>query len=573
MTDLPTSITVSSTAPSTLLHCFLQWETEMPERVYLTQPRPDGSVADYTWSEVGEQARRVAAYLTSLALPPKSSIVIFGKNSAHWIIADIAIWMAGHVSVPVYSTANAETLAYVLAHCEAKLMFVGRLDGDAKGWDAVRAGLPAALPVVSLPMSARHEGPTWDDIVRDSAPAAHIALPQADEMATIIYTSGSTGQPKGVVHSFRAMCETPRGSHVLINKGRGASHSERMLSYLPLAHTAERQGVEAASLCHGFRVFFNDSLETFAADLRRARPTIFLSVPRLWVKFYQAVAKKMSPRKQRIAFRIPVVSGLLKKKLLTALGLDQVHTAYTGSAALPEDVLQWYRSLGLELLEGYGMTENFAYSHFNRPGNTARGYVGECLPGVQAKLGDNGEVLLKSPGQMIGYFKAPELTQESYTADGFFRTGDRGEMDSTGRLRIIGRVKEEFKTAKGKYVAPSPIEARLADHPRLESVCVTGPGRPQPFALAVLNDMTRQELANGLDHDTLGRELEAWIEEINAHAEPHERLEKLIVVKEPWTIDSGLLTPTLKIRRSVIEERMLPRLAACERLPGKVVFE
>jgi len=560
--------------PPTLLHSFLKWEAEIPGQVYLTQPQPDGGVIDYTWGEVADQARRMAAHLRSMALPPKSSIVIFGKNTAHWIIADLAIWMAGHVSVPLYPTANAETVAYVLDHCDAKLMFVGRLDGDARGWASVRIAVSMALPLVNLPLSAREEGTGWDEIVRGTAPLADIVMPQPDDIATIMYTSGSTGRPKGVIHSFGAMCTTPRRASVLIDRGRGASHADRMLSYLPLAHTAERQGVEAASLCHGFRVFFNHSLETFAADLRRARPTIFLSVPRLWIKFYQAVAEKMSPRKQRIAFRIPGVAGALKKKLLTALGLDAVHTAYTGSAALPEDVLAWYRSLGLELLDGYGMTENFAYSHFNRPGKAARiGYVGECLPGVEARLDANGEILVKSPGQMIGYHKATEETRQCYTPDGFFHTGDRGELDAQGRLRIIGRVKEEFKTSKGKYVAPSPIEARLVDHPRLESVCVTGPGRPQPFALAVLSDATRQELANGLAKGELAKELEAWLDAVNAHAEPHERLDKLIVMKEPWTIEGGFLTPTLKIRRAVIEERFLSRFDTAGVPAGKVVFE
>ncbi|CAG9167926.1 Long-chain-fatty-acid--CoA ligase FadD15 [Cupriavidus laharis] len=564
----------SHDTPPTLLHCLLKWERERPDAVYLTQPLADGTVADYTWREVADQARRMAAYLRGRNYPPGSSIAILGKNSAHWMIADLAIWMAGHVSVPVYSTANAETVSYVLDHSEAKLMFVGRLDGDEKGWLAVASGVASGFPLINLPLSARREGEQWDAIVAATPPLDNVAMPDPAALATIIYTSGSTGTPKGVMHSFRTMCEVPRLAAVIINNGRGASHDDRMLSYLPLAHCAERQGVESLSLCYGFRVYFSHDLTTFAADLHRARPTIFLSVPRLWIKFYQAVAQKISPRKQRMAFRLPLVSGLLKKKLLAALGLDQVATAFTGSAALPTEVITWYRNLGLELLDGYGMTENYAYSHFNRPGGSARiGYVGPCLPGVEARLSEEGEILVKSPGLMMGYYKASDDTADCFTPDGFLRTGDRGQIDDQGYLRIIGRVKDQFKTAKGKYVAPVPIEAKLGEHPRMESVCVTGPGRSQPFVLATLNEETRRELAQGADRDALAGELEQLLDEVNARLEPHERLDRIVVLRDAWTIERGQMTPTMKIRRAVIENDFLWKSHQWDAVSERVVFD
>ncbi|UBM07907.1 AMP-binding protein [Cupriavidus metallidurans] len=564
----------STDNPPTLLHCLLKWERERPNAVYLTQPLADGTAVDYTWREVADQARRMAAHLRARHFPPGSSIAILGKNSAHWIIADLAIWMAGHVSVPIYSTANAETVSHVLAHSEARLLFVGRLDGGAKGWETVAPGVAPGFPLIRLPLSACGDGDAWDAIVAATPALDSIVMPEPAALATIIYTSGSTGTPKGVMHSFRTMCEVPRRAAVIINNGRGASRDDRMLSYLPLAHCAEREGVESLSLCYGFRVYFSHDLTTFAADLHRARPTIFLSVPRLWIKFYQAVAQKMSPRKQRIAFRLPVVSRLLKKKLLIALGLDKVTTAYTGSAALPPEVIAWYRSLGLELLDGYGMTENFAYSHFNRPGGSARiGFVGPCLPGVEARLSDDGEILIKSPGLMIGYYKASDETAECFTTDGFFHTGDRGQIDDRGYLRIIGRVKDQFKTAKGKYVAPVPIEAKLGEHPRVESVCVTGPGRPQPFVLATLNEETWRELAQGGDRNALAGELEALLDEVNARLETHERLDKIVVLREPWTIERGQMTPTMKIRRAVIEGDYLWKSPQWDSAPSRVVFD
>jgi long-subunit acyl-CoA synthetase (AMP-forming) len=551
----------------------MRWERDRPDDIYLTQPRADGTVVHYTWRQVAQEARCVAAHLRSLALAPKSAIAILGRNSAHWIIADLAIWMAGHVSVPIYPGASAKTVAYVLEHSETKLLFVGRLDDGAGGWDAVHLALPANLPIVRLPLASNTEGDAWYDIIAATEPLKVIALPAPRALATIIYTSGSTGRPKGVMHSFDTMCNVPRGGSVLIDGGHGAGPSDRMLSYLPLAHCSERQAVEAASLCFGFRVFFNYSLATFAQDLRRARPTIFLSVPRLWIKFHRSLSQRVPSRVQRMALALPFVSGWFRRWLLAALGLDAVRTAYTGSGPLPVELLNWYRGLGLELLDGYGMTENFAYSHYNRPGRVIPGSVGECLPGVACRIAPDGEVLVKGPGSMLGYFKAPEDTADCFTYDGFLRTGDRGEIDYEGRLRITGRVKDLFKTAKGKYVAPMPIESKLGDHPRIEAVCVTGPGRRQPFALASLSSDTLALMAENANRAAVVAELEALLEEVNAQIEAHERLDKLVVVKEPWSVGCGDLTPTLKIRRAVIEERYLSDADNWLGAKGRIVFE
>ncbi|MCY1348873.1 Long-chain-fatty-acid--CoA ligase FadD15 [compost metagenome] len=557
----------------TLLHRFLHWESGTPDAIYLTQPLPDGTVVDYSWREVGEQARRMAAHLQALALPPKSAIGIFGKNTAHWIIADLAIWMAGHISVPLYSTANADTVRYVLEHAEVRLLFVGRLDGDAAGWNAVRGGVPAGLPLIDLPLSACGEGEPWERIIAATAALESVVLPEPGDLATIIYTSGSTGNPKGVMHSFGAMYAAPAVTGCMYDNGRGPRSSDRLLSYLPLAHTAERAVVEAVSLFSGCRVFFNLGLDTFGEDLRRARPTIFLSMPRLWGKFYQGINERIPPAAQAAAFADPVEGELMKAQILSALGLDQVHTGLSGSAPLPMKVMEWYRQLGLELLEGYGMSENFGTSHFSLPGQVRVGYVGAAIPGVECRIGEGNEILVKSPAQMLGYFKQPELTGESYTEDGLFRTGDRGELDEQGRLRITGRVKELFKTAKGKYVAPVPIEAKLGNHPRVEASCVTGVGLPQPLALLNVSPDTRAALAGGEGRDAVATELEVFLAELNAQFESHEQLACLVVVSEPWSIANGLLTPTLKIRRNLIEERYHGKIEDWAEGGRRVIFE
>jgi long-subunit acyl-CoA synthetase (AMP-forming) len=559
--------------PTTLLHSFLHWERSTPDSIFLTQPLPDGSVQDLTWREAGEQARRMAAYLQSLDFAAQSSIGIFGKNAAHWIIADLAIWMAGHVSVPLYSTANAETVKYVIEHSDLRLIFVGRLDGDAAGWDAVRSGVPAGMPLIALPMSPCGEALPWERLIAATAALQAVCIPKAGDLATIIYTSGSTGQPKGVMHSFGAMYDAPALSGCLYNGGRGTSTTDRLLSYLPLAHTAERAVVETISLFSGCRVFFSLGLETFSEDLRRARPTIFLSVPRLWSKFYQSINERIPAAVQAAAFADPLQATQMRAQILGALGLDQAHTGLSGSAPLPVAVLEWYRHLGLELLEGYGMSENFGISHFSVAGRVRVGYVGAAMPGVECRIGENSEILVKSPTQMLGYFKEPALTTGSYTADGMFHTGDRGELDEQGRLRITGRVKDLFKTAKGKYIAPVPIEARLGNHSCIEASCVTGVGLPQPFALVNVSQDTRAALVSAEGREAVEAQLSQLLEEVNQQLDTHEQLACLVVVDEPWSIGNGLLTPTLKIRRSAIEDCYQSRVEDWSTRRSRVIFE
>lgn len=410
------------------------WEKQHPNDIWLTQPLGGGKLRDFTFQEAMGEVRRMAAHLKGLGLPDKSNIALFSKNTAWWILADLAIWMAGHTSVPLYPTLTAETIRQILEHSEAKLIFVGKLDGFA----AMEPGIPEGVARIALPLAPKLDAPTWDAIVEKTEPlAGEIRRPKGD-LATIIYTSGSTGVPKGVMHSF----ETMMSPGERFTESFEVRKDDRMLSYLPLAHAFERYVVETGTIGRGFHVFFAESLDTFVEDIKRARPTLFVSVPRLWQKFQLGVFSKMPEPKLKTLLKIPIVSGVIKKKVLSGLGFDQVRIAGSGSAPIPAELISWYRSLGLELLEGYGMSENFSYSHMTLPGESAVGYVGKACRGVECKLSPEGEVLVKSPGTMLGYYKAPELTAEMFTEDGFLRTGDRGELDAEGRLKITGRVKE-----------------------------------------------------------------------------------------------------------------------------------
>ena len=545
------------------LESLYSFEKTRRDARWLTQPMGNGSVKEYTFGQAMDEARRMATYFKSLGLPEKSNIALFSKNTAWWLITDIAIWMAGHVSVPLYPTLTAETIGQILDHSGAKLIVIGKLDGFA----AMEPGIPSSLPRVLTPLAPKTTGEQWVDLIAKHQPMTESPTRPADDLATVIYTSGTTGVPKGVMHTFKTMTESKGFMEQL-----RVTTEDRMISYLPLSHVFERTLVETGTFGVGFQVFFADSLETFVKDLQRARPTLFVSVPRLWLKFQAGVLDKMPPKKLDRLLSIPIISGIVKKKILTGLGLDAVRFAGSGSAPIPGSVIAWYRRLGHEQLEGYGKTENFSYSHMTRPGQVQVGSVGEAQPGVQHRIGEGGEILVKSPCNTTGYYKQPELTGELFTSDGFVKTGDQGEIDAKGNLKITGRVKELFKTSKGKYVAPSPIENKLLTNSDLEQAMVAGANQGQPFALAVLSLKARNRITVGEGRAQLEAELKKHIDEINAKLDSHEQLETLVLVTDEWTPENGLLTPTMKLKRSAIEKKYSGQVEVWYRAKSTVLW-
>ncbi len=532
----------------TIVDWAIHWEQAFPERVFMTQPLGGGygNVRNYTFRETLDQARRMANYLKGLALPARSRIAICSKNCAHWVMADLAIWMAGHVSVPVFPILPTEIVRHVLEHSDSRLLFVGKLDPI---WQQMKAGVPADMPTISFPLGPDGASLRWNEVVAGQSPLLQPVDRSPDEMATIIYTSGSTGVPKGAMISFRSMVECS----VHLTKFLRVRPEDRYLSYLPVAHSMERWLGECLPLVAGHHVFFAESLDTFLCDLQRARPTVFLSVPRLWVKFQRGVFEKMPPQKLDLILKIPILGRIVKRKILSKLGLDQVRIAGSGSAPLPAGVGAWYRSLGLELLEGYGMTENFNFSHLCRPGQVRAGYVGQPYDQVQCRLGEGDEIQVRTPGCMMGYFKMPEESAAVLLPDGFLRTGDRGSIDEMGRLKIVGRTKEIFKTSKGKYIAPAMIENLLVNHPRIELCCVSGAGFAQPHGIVQLSDAARNA-----DAVVVEKELADHLRRVNDGLPSYEKLQFVAVAKSVWSPENGFLTPTMKIRRSCIEETYQP---------------
>ena len=540
-----------------MLDYVLDHEEKMRDRVCMTQPVGNNQVVDYTWGQVVDQSRRIAAHLQSHGFPRGARVAILSKNCAHFIMAEIAIWMAGYTTVAIFPTETAETINYVLTHSEASLLFVGKLDT----WPHQKPGVPQGLPCVAFPLAPQTGFDTWDAIVARTPPLAGRPSRSADELAMLIYTSGSTGTPKGVMITFEAFTRAGEGIASEVIRRVGTTEN-RMLSYLPLAHSFERSWAEGASLVDGrIHLFFAESLDTFLQDLQRTQPTLFLSVPRLWLKFQQGVFAKMPPAKLDRLLGIPILGKIVAKKVRKGLGLDHVKLAGSGSAPIPPGLIVWYQRIGLPLYEGYGMTEDSSYSHVSDEQNNAPGYVGVPMPGVQVKLSPEGEVLIKSPGQCTGYYKQPELTAASFTEDGYFRTGDLGERTPAGLLKLTGRAKELFKTAKGKYVAPAPIENRLNAHPMVELSLVSGVGQPAAYAMVILAEHLRPRMGEPALRAEVEKELTQLLQQVNGAVSDHEQLHMIVVAQDPWSIENGFLTPTMKIRRARIENAMEPHVA------------
>ncbi len=533
-----------------LLDYVYDHETARANEVYLTQPLGGDKVADYTWAQTMDQARRMAAHLQSLGFEPGARVGILSKNCAHFFMAELAIWMAGYTTVAIFPTEGPDTVNYVLTHSEASLLFVGKLDS----WDKQEKGVPANLPRIAFPLAPKTSYDTWDAIAARTKPMGGKPQRLDTDLAMLIYTSGSTGQPKGVMHSFLGVTKVAEGMSARLGETLGVGTPQRVLSYLPLAHVFERACIECASFIYGnTHVFFAETLETFVKDLNRARPTLFVSVPRLWLKFQQGVSAKMPPAKLDRLLKIPIIKGIVSRQVLTTLGLNEVLFAGSGSAPLPPSLITWYRRLGLNLIEGYGMTEDFAYSHTMSPTHKEIGYVGLPYDDVEVRLGEGNEIQIKSPGKMVGYYKRPDLDAEVFTEDGFFKTGDQGERRPDGQLKITGRVKELFKTAKGKYVAPAPIENKLNSHPMIESSMVSGVGQAASYALVVLAEDLRPKMGDPAVRAEISEAMGTLLKETNKGLADYEKMQMIVIAREPWSIDNGCLTPTMKIKRSKIE--------------------
>lgn len=531
------------TAAYTAHQAILDWAAKTPDRVFLHQP-VNGEMREFTWRRCADDMSRMASALVAFGLQPGDKVAIFAKNSAEWFIADAAIAMAGMISVPIYPTASRETIRYILDNSEAKAVFVGKLDDPT----AAQGVVPDAVVSIAFPYETIPSQHEWQALIDANKPLQVPAQPDKNDVMTILYTSGSTGRPKGVVISFGAYEYASEAARASIDAGP----DDHLFSYLPLAHITERTCTAGPAIYAGAGVSFVESLETFPRDLKRARPTVFISVPRLWVKFQSGVHAKIAPAKLRLLLALPIIGKAVAKKIRTELGFDNCRHFGSGSAPISPLTLKWWEKLGVRIGEGWGMSETSGLSCGNIPFKAERlGTIGVPVDGTDMKLSEEGEILLKSPGLFTEYYKMPELTRESFTDDGYFRTGDRAIWDeSVQAFRITGRVKDIFKSAKGKYVTPVPIESKLSGNPLLEQICVMGTGQPAPVAVVVLSDAARSK-----SKDEIRESLEATLGQVNAGLESHENLGRMIIVDDEWTTENDLLTPTLKVKRDKLEAK------------------
>ncbi|MEN9585995.1 MAG: hypothetical protein RLZZ616_3001 [Pseudomonadota bacterium] len=524
------------------LEMLYHWERQCSDRTYLRQTI-NREYVDFTWGEVADEARRMVTALRHLGLVPGDKVALLSKNCAQWFIADLAMQMGQYVSVPIYPTANVDTIEYVLRHSEAKAIFVGKLDD----WKSQEAGVPADLLRIAFPYDTMPASHQWDDLLEAHEPIPDSPVQSPDSLLSLVYTSGSTGKPKGAmlsVERYAWSCEK-------LVETVGLSQADRGFSYLPLAHITERVYIYGGSLYGGATIAFPESLDTFIDDVKRCRPTVFISVPRLWAMFRIKIHEKLPQKKLALLLKIPLISGLIKRKLQKGLGLDQARVLGCGSAPVSPALLQWYLSIGLKVTEAWGMTENHAYSTINYPFRADKiGTVGKAGLGVTIKISEEGEIICRCEGMMLGYYKDPEHSAEAIDGDGWLHTGDMGKLDREGYLTITGRMKDVFKTAKGKYVAPVPIEGLLGQEPIIEQLCVIGYGMPQPIALVQLAESAMKE-----SRDDINAQLEAARNRVNEQLESHAKIRGILVVKSPWNIENGVLTPTMKIRRHLLEQK------------------
>lgn len=538
---------------------FLHWESNCPERVYLKQPI-NNQWKTWTWKQAGEEARKMAAQLKASGLQQGDHVALLSKNCAEWIMADLAIMMAGCVSIPIYPTLTSTAIGPIMEHSGSKAIFIGKLDDFSSQKD----GIPEGVLHFSFDAYGLDLGVSWSQAMAGNTPMVNVHEWQARETFTIVYTSGTTGVPKGVMHgpdAFQTVLHIATKEVELPNE-------PALFSYLPLSHIAERMAIEMNSFYNKGTISFSESLELFAKNLAATQPHCFFAVPRIWGKFREGILKKLPQKKLDLFLSIPILSGFIKKTIRKNLGLARASHIYSAAAPISIELLKWYEKVGITVFQAYGMTEDCVYAHFCKPGRNKMGSVGKPLTGLQVKIADTGEIRVKSSGNLMGYYKEAAITAEAFDEEGFFKTGDIGQYDEEGYLFLTGRVKDQFKTDKGKYISPSPIEMKLLKNTLLEQVCVVGMGIPQPIALVNLSEEGKQT-----NREELIASLTATMKETNVELEHYEKLMKIVVMKEDWTIENGLLTPTLKVKRNEVEKQKLPNYPVWYEQQGWVVWE
>ena len=548
---------------------FYEWEKKFRDNPYLRQPFGD-EWEEYTWGKVGDMARRLATGLKSLGLRDGAHIGIYSKNCREWIISDLAIVMAGYVSVPFFPSLNGKELSYIMEYGDVDALFLGKIET----WEDIKNDLPNDMPMVTFPhykgCSKVTRGFKWHDFINSYEPIQNPNKPKLSDLWTIIFTSGTTGNAKGVMLTYQAI----DGIKVVLddpNNPLGIKHdgNNDFISYLPLNHIFERVVIEWCSFRYGGTISFVETIDTFGKNLKAVQPHVFAAAPRVWTKLQVGILSKFSQKTLDILLNIPLISGLLKKLIKKGLGFTRTRIAVSGSAPMPVELIEWFRKVGIFITNGYGMTENCAIcSSVDGKDFGKLNTVGKPQKGVDLKIDEEtGEILMKGPFVMIGYYKNEELTEQTLRG-GWLHTGDKGFLDEDNYLHITGRVADSFKTSKGEYIEPLTLEQYFVNINEIEEVCVVGLGIAQPICLVQLSEIGKKCSNEEISNLLLDR-----LNEVNSEVVNYKKISTLIVVKEEWTQENGIVGPTQKLKRGKIQDKYSNYYLKWHESDEKIIFE
>ena len=532
----------------TLVDKLYELKSSLPNEIFLRQPYGD-VWKELTYNEVITEALQVVTGMKSLGLEKGDKVGIYSKNCYQWVIAEIAIMLGGFVTVPFYSNLVGDALSEVINLSGIKFLFVGKLDN----WEKAKSGIPKDLQIVRFEHykgSAKVDsGIDWDEFIKDKKPDQENFRPELNDVWAIFYTSGTTGVPKGAVTSYSPPANLwikqgeKHRSFNLTTPGKNT-----FLSYLPLNHIAEQSLVVTGAIYHEGQISFVESLYTFAKNLADVKPSVFLAIPNIWTKLQQGIMAN-TPRLDAM-LRIPKVAEEIKKKIRVSIGLDNTKLVISGASALPTNTIAWFQKIGINIQETYGMTEAMGIVILQPRGNIKIRKTGKRLEEGLIKVDpETNEILVKNSWMFTEYYNEAELTRASFNEEGFYKTGDTGDLDSDGFLKVKGRVNDTFKTAKGEFIIPVPIENNFADNAFIEQICVVGLDLPQPIGLIQLSEKSKSASL-----DEIKESLLSTLDKVNTQLHLHERLNKLLVISEKWSLENGILTPTNKIKRNVINE-------------------